>query len=97
MERALRQRLVTCANKRPHSNPHEGITRLGGPNWGPLTRVYVVTLIEAHLYNFVVLAGAHRAELRVVREQGKRPYLRASADGAWTDLLLELPRCPRAE
>jgi len=96
MGRAIQQRKVTCVNQRPHSNPYEGITRLGGPGWGPLTRVFVVTLIEARIYNFFVLAEGRPADLLVVREQGKRPYLCCQADGAAEDPLLGLPRCSKA-
>jgi hypothetical protein len=84
---------VNCINKRPHANPHEGITRLGGPGWGPWTRIQVVTLIEANRYTFFVLVEGRRADLLVVRAQGRRPYLRCQVEEVADDPLLRLPRC----
>jgi hypothetical protein len=86
-------RQVTCVNKRPHANPHEGITRLGGPGWGPWTRIQVATLIEARMDTFFVLVEGRRADLLVVRVQGSRPYLRCQVDEPADDPLLRLPRC----
>lgn len=30
---------VTCVNKQPRANPHEGITHLGGEGWTPPWRL----------------------------------------------------------
>ena len=91
------RRQVTCVNRKPRDNPHEGITRLGSAvaGWGIYTREQVVALIEASVDSFYVVVEGRPAEVRVVREAGKRPYLRAHAGGDWNDCLLALPECPK--
>jgi hypothetical protein len=86
-------RQVTCVDRRPRVNPHEGITRLGGRGWGPLRRYQVVTLIEAKVHTFYLLIEGRRAEVEVVREPDKPAYVRAQVDGVWNDDLLALPAC----
>lgn len=40
----------------------------------------------------VVMEGKHEVRVEIVRENGKEPYLRTRANGAWSDHLLALPR-----
>jgi hypothetical protein len=91
---------VTCINKIPRDDSHEGITHLGGPGGGGWrrTRDQVVALIEPPggrqgdtFYTFV---GGRRANIAVVRPQGRRPYLRTHADGYYNNDLLALLECP---
>lgn len=91
--------LVTCITKpHPHS-PHEHITHLGNPhssNGGWIwTREQVITSIEAKTNTFYVLdpTSTKRADIGVVREQGKAPFLRTYADGSWSNNLLSLNQC----
>lgn len=82
---------VTCINKLPRENTHEGITHLGGHNWR-WTRQQVIDSIEARTNTFHTLVGGNRAEVGVVNgAHGK--YLRTHADGKWNDNLLALPEC----
>jgi hypothetical protein len=87
--------VVTCINKEPRDNPHEGITHLGGPGgsgW-KWTRQQVIESINAKSNTFHTQVGGKRAYIGVV--QGPHgPYLRTHADGQWNDNLLALPECP---
>jgi len=82
---------VTCINKQPRQNPHEGITHLGGANWRR-TRQQVVDSIKNKTNTFHTLEGGNRAEIGVV-DGPNGPYLRTYADGQWNDNLLALPEC----
>jgi hypothetical protein len=83
---------VTCINKQPRNNPHEGITHLGGATWR-WTRQQVVDSIEQRTNTFFTLVGGTRANVGVVNGPNG-PYLRTHADGKWNDNLLALPECP---
>lgn len=88
---------VTCITK-PHVNsPHEHITHLGNPaaNW-VWPREDVIRTIEDKTNTFFVIDSVNgkRAEIQVVREAGKAPYVRTVADGRYTDNLLSLNQCP---
>jgi len=87
---------VTCITKKNQGSTHEHITHLGNPvaqwHW---TREKVITSIEEKSNTFYVLnpiSGA-RADIGVVRESGKPPYLRTYADGQWNNNLLSLSQC----
>jgi hypothetical protein len=82
---------VTCINKQPRQNPHEGITHLGGPEWR-WTRQQVVDSINSGTNTFFTLVGGRRANVAVVNGSNG-PYLRTHADGVWNDNLLALPEC----
>ena len=82
---------VTCINKLPRNNTHEGITHLGGGNW-KWTRQQVVTSIEAKTNTFYTLVGGKRANVAVVNGQSGK-YVRTHADNTWNDNLLALPEC----
>lgn len=83
---------VTCINKMPRNNTHEGITHLGGPTW-KWTRQEVINSIEGNTNTFFVFGGGQRSDIGVVNgAHGK--YLRTYRDGTWNDNLLALPECP---
>ncbi len=83
---------VTCVNKQPRLNPHEGITHLGSGSWR-WTRQEVVNSITAGTNTFHTQVGGRRAYLAVVNG-ANGPYLRTHADGVWNDNLLALTECP---
>ena len=82
---------VTCINKQPRIDPHEGITHLGGLSW-KWTRQQVVDSIEAGTNTFHTMVSGKRADVGVVNgPTGK--YVRTHADGYYNDNLLALPEC----
>ncbi len=83
---------VTCINKQPRMDTHEGITHLGGPGWR-WTRQQVIDSIKAKTNTFYTLVNGKRANVAVV-EGSNGPYVRTYADGQWNDNLLALTECP---
>jgi hypothetical protein len=96
-EIAMADAQVTCISKPHPQSPHEHITHLGNPagNW-MWTREKVVESIDAKTNTFYVLdpANGTRADVGVVREAGKAPYVRTYADGYYNNNLLSLNQCP---
>jgi hypothetical protein len=88
---------VTCIIKPNTQSPHEHISHLGNPraNW-VWTREKVIQSIESKANTFYVIdpISGKRADIGVVRENGKDPYLRTYADGKWNNNLLSLDQCP---
>ena len=86
---------VTCINKPDRDSQHDRITHLGGTNW-KWTAQQVINSINAQTNTFYVLdAQNHRSKVGVVTPtDGRAPYLRTHADGAWNNNLLALPECP---
>src|SRR5436309_1470906 len=82
---------VTCINKQPRQNPHEGITHLGGQGWW-WTRRQVIDSINGGTNSFYTLEGGRRANVAVVNGPNGQ-YLRTHADGACNDNLLALAEC----
>lgn len=88
---------VTCIKKPHPQSPHEHITHLGNPGgkwmW---PREDVIKSIDEGTNTFYVLdpMNGKRANIGVVRESGKAPYLRTYADGDWNNNLLSLNQCP---
>ena len=82
---------VTCINKQPRSNPHEGITHLGGAGW-KWTRQQVITSINQRTHTFYTRVNGRRADVGVV-DGPNGPYVRTYADNVWNDNLLALPEC----
>jgi Protein of unknown function (DUF3892) len=82
---------VTCINKQPRNNPHEGITDLGGATW-KWTRQQVIDSIKGGSNTFYTLVGGKRAEVGVVNGPNGE-YVRTHADGYWNDNLLALAEC----
>jgi Protein of unknown function (DUF3892) len=83
---------VTCINKQPRQDPHEGITHLGGTGWR-WTRQEVIESIEAGTNSFYTFVGSKRADVAVVHGLNGK-YVRTRADGQYNDNLLALPECP---
>lgn len=88
---------ITCIVKPHPQSPHEHITHVGNPasQW-MWTREQVIESIDAKSNTFFVLdpATGKRADVGVVRDAGKQPYLRTYADGKWDNNLLSLNQCP---
>lgn len=82
---------VTCINKQPRNNPHEGITHLGGSGWHK-TRQQVIDLINAKTNTYYTRVNGKRADV-YVRQGSSGPYVQTKADGVWSDNLLALPEC----
>lgn len=82
---------VTCINKIPRNNPHEGITHLGNST-GKWTRQSVIDWIEARTHTFYTYVDGKRADIGVVDGPNGK-YLRTYADGYYNDNLLALPEC----
>jgi hypothetical protein len=82
---------VTCINKQPRNDTHEGITHLGGPEWW-WTRQAVIDSIRRKDNTFYTLVNGRRADVGIVNGP-HGPYLRTHADGQWNDNLLALPEC----
>jgi len=87
---------VTCIIKPNPQSPHEHITHLGNPPTWRWTREQVIASIDAKTNTFFVRDphSGKRADVGVVREAGKVPYLRTYADGTWNNNLLSLNQCP---
>jgi Protein of unknown function (DUF3892) len=88
---------VTCITKPHTQSPHEHITHLGNPRaeW-KWTRQQVIESIDAKSNTFFVFESGtgKRADIGVVREAGRVPFVRTYADGVWNDNLLALNQCP---
>jgi Protein of unknown function (DUF3892) len=82
---------ITCINKLPRDNSHEGITHFGGATW-KWTRQQVVDSINSGSNTFYTLVDGKRANVGVVDGPNGR-YVRTHADGYWNDNLLALPEC----
>jgi hypothetical protein len=82
---------VTCINKNPRDNSHQGITHLGGIGW-KWTRSAVIVSIESRIHSFYTLVNGKRANIGVVDGPNGK-YLRTYADGLWNDNLLALREC----
>jgi hypothetical protein len=83
---------VTCVNKQPRMDSHEGITHLGGQGWR-WTRQQVIDSINSRTNTFFTKVNGKRAEVGVVNGPNGS-YVRTHADGQWNDNLLALPECP---
>ncbi len=84
---------LTCIRKPHPLSPHEHITQVGNGTQVWL-REQVIAWIDGGVHTFYVLGpDGRRADVAVVREVGKAPYLRTHADGRWNNNLLALPQC----
>lgn len=84
---------VTCINKQPRNNPHEGITHLGGYNWW-WTRDQVIHAIESGMHTFFTQVNGDRVDIGVYKGP-HGPYVRTYSNGHWSDNLLSLAECSR--
>jgi hypothetical protein len=83
---------VTCINKQPRDDTHEGITHLGGSSW-KWTRQEVIDSINAKTNTFYTQVGGKRADI-AVRKGQHSSYVQTHADGQWNNNLLALDECP---
>jgi hypothetical protein len=87
---------VTCITKSNPQSPHEHITHVGNPGAGwKWSREQVIASIDARSNTFYVIdpKNGKRADIGVVRQAGRVPFLRTHADGDWNDNLLSLNQC----
>jgi len=87
---------ITCITKSSLLGDHEYISHAGNPavNWW-WTVNQIISAIDNNQHTFFVLDQyGRRANVGVVRAQGRRPHIRTYADGVWTDNLLSLNSCP---
>ena len=82
---------VTCINKQPRNDTHEGITHLGGTDW-KWTRQEVINSIEAGTNTFFTKVDGKRADV-AVRNGAHGKYVQTHADGQWNNNLLALREC----
>jgi hypothetical protein len=87
---------VTCITKPHPQSPHEHITHLGNAGRWMWTREQVIASIDENSNTFFVLdpVSGKRADIGVVRQAGKEPYVRTYADRQWNNNLLSLNQCP---
>ena len=87
---------VTCIRKAQADSSHEQVTHIGNTaeQW-LLTREEAIHRMEvgAVIYYLLDPSTGKRATVGVVRQAGKRPYLRSHADREWNDNLLALAQC----
>ena len=83
---------ITCIDKIPGDDSHNGITRLGTSNrkW---TRQQVIIWINAKEHTFYTMKGGKRANIYVYDGKQRAPHLQTCAYEEWTDDLLALPQC----
>jgi Protein of unknown function (DUF3892) len=80
---------ITCINKQPRNDTHEGITHVGGEGWR-LPRSEVVMMIRNGTHSFFTLVNGKRATVGVPQNTN---YLRTHGDGYYNNDLLALPEC----
>jgi Protein of unknown function (DUF3892) len=87
---------VNCITKPDRFSAHEHITHIGNTDgkW-TLTREAAIRRIDSNEEAFYTIDNnsGRRAEIGVVREIGKAPFLRTYADGVWNDNLLAQRQC----
>lgn len=86
---------ITCITKSVPNGGYQHITHVGNDS-GSWTVERTIYNIEQRIDTFFVLDSrtGKRANVGVVREAGKRPYIRTHADGYYNDNLLSLGACP---
>ena len=81
---------LTCIRKSRTDSPHEHSTHVGS-NGNVWTRQQVIGWIDRKEHSFYTRVADRRADVGVVREGSKAPYLRTHADGQYNNNLLALP------
>jgi Protein of unknown function (DUF3892) len=81
---------ITCINKIPGDDSHNGITHLGTATrkW---TRQQVIIWINAKEHTFYTMKDGKRADIYVYDDKQRPPHLQTYADDKWTNDLLTLP------
>jgi len=87
--------LITCITKSTPNGGYQHITHAGNSS-GTWPVELIIRNIDGGIDTFYVKddSTGKRAEVGVVREAGKRPYIRTHADGYYNDNLLSLSACP---
>jgi Protein of unknown function (DUF3892) len=92
----MKEHKVNCITKPDRFNTHEHIAYIGNVDdkW-KLTRESAIQRIDSKEEAFYTIdrATGRRADIGVVREAGKAPFLRTYADGKWNDNLLAQAEC----
>lgn len=87
---------MNCITRLNGNQQHEHITHIGNTirKWC-ITVEEVIVRIESNAEAFYVVdpASQKRIYVGVVKERGKRPYLRTCVDGIWTNDLLAQVEC----
>ena len=84
---------VTCITKPHPQSPHEHITHLGNPRTPSGGWMWTREQVITSTFFVVDPQSSKRADIGVVREAGKAPYVRTYADGKWNNNLLSLNQC----
>ena len=86
---------LTCITKSTPYGGHERITHAGNAS-GTWPVELIIHNIDRGIDTFYVVDPLlrRRADVGVVREPGKRPYIRTYADGYYNNNLLSLGACP---
>lgn len=86
---------ITCITKSVPNGGYQHITHAGN-SAGTWPVELIIKNIDTHIDTFFVYddRSGKRADVGVVREDGKRPYIRTHADGYYNDNLLSLGACP---
>lgn len=84
---------ITCIQIQPGNGKetHEDISGLGGKAWHAPRDAVISDIETARNTYYVRKDGRNFLVAVAVGPEGK--YLRGRSDGAWNDLLLELPAC----
>lgn len=88
---------ITCIKRSASNGGHSHITHAGNTASPWMWTVeQIIDSIDHKTNTFYVQDDntGKRAEVGVVREAGKRAYIRTHADGYWNDNLLSLSFCP---
>jgi len=86
---------ITCITLSAPNGGYQHITHAGNSS-GTWPVELIIRNIDGRIDTFYVKDDrtGKRAEIGVVREPGKRPYIRTHADGYYNDNLLSLGACP---
>jgi Protein of unknown function (DUF3892) len=83
---------ITCIDKRPGDNSHDGVTHLGTATrkW---TQQQVIIWINAKEHTFYTMKDGKRSDIHVYDDKQGPPHLQTYTDDKWTPDLLALPQC----
>ena len=90
----MADRQITCINKSDRTNPHERITRVGGPGW-TRSQQDAIRDIETGMNSYYVSVGGASVWVIVATSAYGNKYLKTQNDGEQPNNLLSLPECPR--
>jgi hypothetical protein len=87
---------IDCVNRTDRTDPHDRISKVGGPKASGRWRLPVadaIAGIESGRFIFYVEQPAGEIVAVVVASRLGRKYLKTTADGEQPDNLLALPEC----